>query len=90
MDIKLAISVAILFFGNLLSAEGITKLDEINVEQLKQWIEEEQFAPGSMLPKIEAAINFVENRPDGKVVITSLENVNNFFEGGSATVVSNE
>ncbi|OCL99476.1 Ferrichrome-iron receptor precursor [Aliarcobacter thereius] len=31
MDIKLAISVAILFFGNLLSAEGITKLDEINV-----------------------------------------------------------
>lgn len=66
------------------------KLDEINVEQLKQWIEEEQFAPGSMLPKIEAAINFVENRPGGKVVITSLENVNNFFEGGSATVVSNE
>ena len=31
MDIKLAISVAILFFGNLLSAEEITKLDEINV-----------------------------------------------------------
>lgn len=63
------------------------KLEEVTVSQLKQWIEEEQFAPGSMLPKIEAAISFVENRPGAKTVITSLENVNNFFEGGSATVV---
>lgn len=63
------------------------KLEEVTVSQLKEWIAEEQFAPGSMLPKIEAAINFVENRPGAKTVITSLENVNNFFEGGSATVV---
>lgn len=65
------------------------KLEEVTVSQLKEWIKEEQFAPGSMLPKVEAAINFVESRPEGKAVITSLENVNNFFEGGSATVVSN-
>lgn len=64
------------------------KLEEVNVDQLKQWIEEEQFAKGSMLPKVEAAINFVESRPGAKAVITSLENVNNFFEGGSATVIS--
>ena len=63
------------------------KLEEVTVSQLKTWIEEEQFAPGSMLPKIEAAINFVESYPGAKTVITSLENVNNFFEGGSATVV---
>ena len=63
------------------------KLEEVTVSQLKTWIEEEQFAPGSMLPKIEAAINFVESHPGAKTVITSLENVNNFFEGGSATVV---
>lgn len=66
------------------------KLEEVTVTQLKQWIDEEQFAKGSMLPKVEAAINFVENRPGAKAVITSLENVNNFFEGGSATVVSND
>lgn len=66
------------------------KLEEVTVSQLEQWIEEEQFAPGSMLPKIEAAIEFVENRPEAKAVITSLENVNNFFEGGSATVVSKD
>ena len=63
------------------------KLEEVTVSQLKNWIEEEQFAPGSMLPKIQAAIKFVESRPGAKTVITSLENVNNFFEGGSATVV---
>lgn len=66
------------------------KLEAVAVAQLKEWIADEQFAPGSMLPKIEAAINFVESRPEGKAVITSLENVNNFFEGGSATVVSKE
>ncbi|MDN6195942.1 MAG: hypothetical protein L0L39_03210 [Atopostipes suicloacalis] len=55
---------------------------------MKNWIEEEQFAPGSMLAKIEAAINFVKNLLGAKTVITSLENVNNFFEGGSATVVT--
>ncbi len=63
------------------------KLEEVTVSQLKTWIDEEQFAPGSMLPKIEAAISFVESHPGAKTVITSLENVNNFFEGGSATVV---
>ena len=66
------------------------KLEEVTVSQLRTWIEEEQFAPGSMLPKVEAAINFVESRAEGKAVITSLENVNNFFEGGSATVVVND
>ena len=64
------------------------KLEEVTVSQLKQWIKEEQFAKGSMLPKVQAAINFVENRPEAKAVITSLENVNNFFNGGAATVIS--
>lgn len=64
------------------------KLEEVTVAQLQQWMDEEQFAKGSMLPKVEAAIDFVESRPEAKAVITSLENVNNFFEGGSATVVS--
>jgi len=66
------------------------KLEDVTVSQLEQWIEEDQFAEGSMLPKIEAAIEFVENRPEAEVIITSLENVNNFFEGGSATVISKD
>lgn len=63
------------------------KLEEVPVSQLKGWISKNQFAPGSMLPKIEAAITFVENSQNGIAIITSLEKVNAFFEGGSATVV---
>jgi carbamate kinase len=63
------------------------KLEEVTVDQLRNWIKEDQFAPGSMLPKVEAAISFVEGRPGSKAVITSLENINCIFTGGSATVV---
>ena len=43
------------------------------MNQLEEYIEEQQFAAGSMLPKIEAAINFVNTNPKRKTIITSLE-----------------
>lgn len=64
------------------------KLENVTVAQLNNWIAEKQFAPGSMLPKVEAAISFVENNPKGKAVITSLENIEAVMGEGSATVVS--
>lgn len=64
------------------------KLEEVTVTQMETWIDEEQFAPGSMLPKVEAAIAFVNNVNNGKAVITSLENVGEYFNGGSATVIT--
>lgn len=64
------------------------KLENVTVAQLNNWIAEEQFAPGSMLPKVEAAIAFVENNPKGKAIITSLENIAAVMGEGSATVVS--
>lgn len=64
------------------------KLEEVTIDQLKGWIAQDQFAPGSMLPKVEAAISLVENRPESKVVITSLENIEAIFGDGSATVVT--
>lgn len=63
------------------------KLEAVTVDQLKKWIDENQFSPGSMLPKVEAAISFVESRPQSKAIITSLDNINALFAGGSATVV---
>lgn len=66
------------------------KLENVTVEQMKEYIAEEQFAPGSMLPKVEAAINFLENNPKGKAVITSLENIEAFFNNGSMTVIENK
>lgn len=63
------------------------KLEDVTVSQLKQWVSEDQFAPGSMLPKVEAAISFVESAK-GQAVITSLENIQAYFNGGSATVIN--
>lgn len=64
------------------------KLENVTVAQLHNWIAEDQFAPGSMLPKVEAAITFVESNPKGKAIITSLENIEAVMGEGSATVVS--
>ena len=64
------------------------KLEEVTVAELKKHIEDNQFAPGSMLPKVEAAINFVEKSKDGKAIITSLQNINKLFSGtGEVTTV---
>lgn len=64
------------------------KLEDISVKKVKQYISEGQFAKGSMLPKIEAAVNFLECYPKGEVVITSLTNLGNYLQGGSATVIT--
>lgn len=64
------------------------KLTEISVDELKEYIEEGHFAPGSMLPKIEAAISFVEKTPKGKAIITSLERVSELVHSNAGTVIS--
>ena len=54
---------------------------------MKKYIGENQFAPGSMLPKVEAAIAFVENYSQGKAIITSLENIAEVLKGDGGTQV---
>lgn len=49
-----------------------TALDEIDVESLNTYIENNEFASGSMLPKIDACINFLEENNNGKAIIASL------------------
>lgn len=63
------------------------KLEHVTVSQLKEYIKQVQFAPGSMLPKVEAAIDFVTNRPEGKAVITSLSNLGALIESESGTII---
>ncbi|MGX7393523.1 carbamate kinase [Carnobacterium mobile] len=64
------------------------KLEQVTTAEMKQYIEENQFAPGSMLPKVEAAIAFVENHPAGKAMITSLENIEQVLTGKGGTVIT--
>ncbi|MBO1085772.1 MULTISPECIES: carbamate kinase [Enterococcus] len=63
------------------------KLETVDVSEMKQYIAENQFAPGSMLPKVEAAIAFVEARPTGKAIITSLENIENLLASEEGTII---
>lgn len=64
------------------------KLETVTVAELEQYIGENQFAPGSMLPKVEAVIAFVKEFPEGKAVISSLENIEAVLAGTGGTVVT--
>lgn len=66
------------------------KLEHVTVNQLEEYIEEKQFAAGSMLPKIEAAINFVNTNPKRKTIITSLEKVYEALEEKAGTIISKQ
>lgn len=62
-------------------------LDRMTVAEAKQYIEEGHFAPGSMLPKVKAAMKFVESKPGRKALITSLEKAKEGIEGRTGTVL---
>ncbi|MGL5522240.1 MAG: carbamate kinase [Metamycoplasmataceae bacterium] len=62
-------------------------LKETNVSELEKYIKEEQFAKGSMLPKVEAAIKFVKNGKNRKAIIADLNKIEEVFAGKSGTVI---
>lgn len=64
------------------------KLEEVTIAELNEYTEAGQFAAGSMLPKIEAAIQFAKTNPERKTVITSLEKACDAIKGKAGTIVS--
>ncbi|MBE7128029.1 carbamate kinase [Bacillus mycoides] len=64
------------------------KLEAVTVDELEQYIRDNQFAAGSMLPKIQAAINFANTDPKRKTIITSLEKVYEALEENTGTIIS--
>ena len=67
--------------------ENEQQLKQVTVSELEHYKEEGHFAPGSMLPKIEAAIQYVKARPKNKAIITSLEKLSEFGEGSVGTEI---
>ncbi len=63
-------------------------LDHLTLEQAARYIEEGQFAPGSMLPKVEAAMKFVRHYPSKKAIITSLDKAGEALNGDTGTVIT--
>lgn len=63
-------------------------IDKMNVAEAKQLIAEHQFGEGDMLPKIEAAIAYLDAVPAGSVLITSLDKANDAVRGKTGTVIT--
>lgn len=63
-------------------------LDHLNLKDGMEYIRDNQFAPGSMLPKVEAAMKFVRRYPDRKAIITSLDTAIEALEGTDGTTVT--
>ena len=65
-------------------------LETLNVVDAQRYINEGHFAPGSMLPKVQAAMKFVNAYPNKKAIITALDSVMPALEGKTGTVLVNK
>ena len=63
-------------------------LDHMTLAEAQKYVEEGHFAPGSMLPKVQAAMKFVTANPGKKAIITSLNKAIEALEGKTGTVVT--
>ena len=63
-------------------------LDALTPEEARTYIGEGQFAPGSMLPKVEAAVKFAESKPGRTALITLLEKARDGIDGKTGTRIS--
>lgn len=65
--------------------EGISKM---TVAEAKAYIEEGQFGATDMLPKIEAAIDYLTANPEGSVMITSIHKTQEALKGKTGTLIT--
>jgi carbamate kinase len=60
-------------------------LDTLSVEEAQAYIAQKEFAAGSMLPKVEACLRFVQSAPGREALITQLERARDGFAGKTGT-----
>ena len=57
------------------------------MDEALNYIKENEFAKGSMLPKVEACLSFVEKSDDRKAIIGSLEHASEAIKGQNGTLI---
>lgn len=62
-------------------------LSELTPEKARELMAEGHFAPGSMLPKVEAAVEFAESAPGRSALITLLEKAKDGIAGKTGTII---
>lgn len=63
-------------------------LGQVTVAEIEQYMAEGHFAPGSMLPKVQAAVKFAKAFPGRKAIITSLFKGVEALKGNAGTVIT--
>ncbi|HKN05345.1 MAG TPA: carbamate kinase [Buttiauxella sp.] len=63
-------------------------LDRLSLADAQRFIDEEHFAKGSMLPKVEAALSFARSRTGREALITVLSKAKEGIEGKTGTIIS--
>ena len=63
-------------------------IDTMDTAKAQEYIEQGQFAPGSMLPKVEACLEYVGEYPQGKALITSLDKAKDAINGLTGTTIT--
>lgn len=62
-------------------------LSDLTVEEAKKYIEDGEFAAGSMLPKVQAAVDFASSAPGRTAMITLLEKARDGIHGKTGTTI---
>jgi carbamate kinase len=62
-------------------------LDRLSVDEARRYIREGHFAQGSMLPKVEAAVEFAASKPGRTTLITLLSKAREGIEGRTGTLI---
>ena len=63
-------------------------LSTLSTDEAKKYMAAGEFAPGSMLPKVEAAVRFAESGPGRKSLITLLDKAEDGLAGKTGTVIT--
>ena len=68
--------------------ENQSPIAAMTTAKARQLVAQGQIEAGTMLPKIEAAIAYLEKKPDGRVLITSMDTLRDALKGKGGTVIT--
>ncbi len=85
---ELIILTSVPFVYRNFGKENQTPIEHMNIQEAKTLIAEDEFEKGTMLPKIEAAIAYLEANPEGSVLITSIKSTADAVKGKIGTIIT--
>ena len=63
------------------------KLEKVSLQEMKDYLNTDYFANGSMYPKVNACVKFLEKMPGKVAIVSSLEKANLAFDGKAGTII---